>query len=33
MLEVVARAQSRHVLNHLLAGGYDDLLADVGAAP
>jgi ectoine hydroxylase-related dioxygenase (phytanoyl-CoA dioxygenase family) len=31
VLEVVARAQSRHVLNHLMAGGYDDLLMDLAA--
>jgi Phytanoyl-CoA dioxygenase (PhyH) len=30
VLEVVARAQSRHVLNHLLAGNYDDLLDELG---
>ena len=29
VLEVVARAQSRHVLNHLLAGNYDDLLDEL----
>jgi hypothetical protein len=31
VLEVVARAQSRHVLNHLLAGDFDDLLAELGS--
>lgn len=32
VLEVVARAQSRHLLNHLLAGGFDDLVATLDRA-
>jgi hypothetical protein len=33
VLEVVARAQSRHLLNHLSAGGFDDLVAALHNEP
>jgi hypothetical protein len=31
ILEVVARAQSRHLLNHLIAGDFHDLVSSVSA--